>query len=191
MDRNILAQFFGKLLPLFPPRTEAMLKSMRPGDLQRVNFRYIFTVQGMTEISHLIEDAVITTPGVADTHVSFQYFSRLADQQTRYERVGEASKGLWLYGVPDAPLPSLPRLTAVDTSGTPLERYWFVLAYGAGIHMALLAEEITPEDRLPHEPRMYEGFYTFDKDFTYKSIGILHMLFPEQIPTPTPPELLD
>ncbi len=191
MKNDILHNFFGKLMPLFPPRSEAFLKSATRDDLQRVNFRYIFTVQGMTEISHLIEDAIMASPGISDTYVSFQYFSRVADQAERYARVAQASTGLWLYGVPDAPLPEFARLVAVDTTGTPLEHYWFVIAYGPGIHMTLLAEEINPVDRLPGEPRMYEGFYTFDQNFAFKVLTVLHKLFPNQIGEPTLPELLE
>lgn len=191
MQKDILSNFFGKLMPLFPPRSEAFLKRATRDDLRRVNFRYIFTVQGMTEISHMIEDAVIASPGVSRTHVSFQYFSRVADQAERYTRVAQASTGLWLYGVPDATLPEFTRAVSVDTSGTPLENYWFVIAYGPGIHMTLLAEEINPVDRLPGEPRMYEGFYTFDQNFAFKVLTVLHKLFPEQVDEPTLPELLE
>jgi DICT domain-containing protein len=191
MEKDILSNFFGKLMPIFPPRSEAFLKSATPQDLQRVNFRYIFTVQGMTEISHLIEDAIMASPGVSHTHVSFQYFSRVADQAERYTRVAQASTGLWLYGVADAPLPEFVRTVAVDTTGTPLENYWFVIAYGPGIHMTLLAEEVNPVDRLPGEPRMYEGFYTFDQNFAFKVLTVLHKLFPEQVGAPTLPELLE
>ncbi|GAB4488186.1 MAG: hypothetical protein Fur0016_00250 [Anaerolineales bacterium] len=191
MQKDILSNFFGKLMPMFPPRSEAFLKSATREDLQRVNFRYIFTVNGMTEISHMIEDAVIVSPGVSSTHVSFQYFSRVADQAERYTRVAQASTGLWLYGVPDAPLPEFAHTVAVDTTGTPLENYWFVIAYGPAIHMTLLAEEVNPVDRLPAEPRMYEGFYTFDHNFAFKVLTVLHKLFPEQVGEPTLPELLE
>lgn len=191
MEKDILSNFFGKLMPMFPPRTEAFLKSATREDLNRVNFRYIFTVNGMVEISHMIEDAIIASPGVSETHVSFQYFSRVADQQERYTQVALASTGLYLYGVPDAPLPDFVRTTAVNTAGTPLENYWFVIAYGPGIHMTLLAEEVNPGERLKGEQRMYEGFYTFDPNFAYKVITVMHKLFPEQIAEPTLPELLE
>ncbi len=191
MEKDILQNFFGKLMPMFPPRAEAFLKSATREDLNRVNFRYIFTVNGMIEISHMIEDAIVASPGVSETHVSFQYFSRIADQQDRYTQVAQASTGLYLYGVPDAPLPDFARATAIDTTGTPLENYWFVIAYGPGIHMTLLAEEVNPAERLKGEPRMYEGFYTFDPNFAYKVITVMHKLFPAQIAEPTLPELLE
>jgi len=183
MSNDILSTFYHNLLPLFQPRTEGYLYQLKPEDLKRAGFRYIFSVDGMTKISHLIEDSVIRTPGVIDTHVSFQYFSRIAAQADQYQRVAEASNHLWLYGVPDAPLTNFPRTIGIDTSGTPLENYWFVIAYGAGIYSILLAQEITPEDG----QRLYEGFYTFEADTAYQVIGLLHQMFPSEIPVPIPP----
>lgn len=188
MNKDILGNFYRRMLPLYPPRTEALLRHTSPSDLQRLTFRYIFTVDGMIEISHMIEDLVISSPGVSETHVSFQYLSRLAPQMDRYKLVAQSSRGLWLYGVPDAQLPELPATVCVDTTGTPLEHYWYVIAYGPGISAALLAEEITPQERLPGEPRMYEGFYTFEADTAYQVLAVLHQLFPEKVPTPIMPE---
>lgn len=190
MNKDILGNFYRRMLPLYQPRTEALLRRTSPSDLQRLTFRYIFTVDGMTEISHMIEGLITASLSVSDSHVSFQYFSRLAPQMDRYKLVAQSSRGLWLYGVPDAQLPELPNTTYVDTAGTPLEHYWYVIAYGPGLSATLLAEEITPEERLPGEPRMYEGFYTFEADTTYQVLAVLHQLFHEQVPPPTIPELM-
>ncbi len=189
-EKDILGNFYRRILPLYQPRTEALLRRTSPDDLGRLNFRYIFTVDGMTEISHMIEDLVTSTPDTCETHVSFQYFSRLPAQLDRYKLVAQASKGLWLYGVPDAELPALHNTTYVETTGTPLENYWFVIAYGPGISATLLAEEITPAERLPGEPRMYEGIYTFETDTAYKVLNVLAQMFPSHVKTPTLPELL-
>lgn len=190
MNKDILGSFFNRILPLFPPRTEAVLKDVTTASLQELNFRYIFTVDGMTTISHIIEDMINKNKGVADLHVSFQYFSRFADQEERYSVVASHATGLWLYGADDAPLPELPRMTAIDTAGTPLEHYWFVIAYGPGVSATLLAEEITPEHRLAHEPRMYEGFYTFEADTAYQILMLMNQMFPQQVPAPLMPEKL-
>ncbi|MFN8410782.1 MAG: DICT sensory domain-containing protein [Anaerolineales bacterium] len=184
MKKNdILSTFYHNLLPLFQPQTEGYLQNLKQEDLQNASFRYIFSVAGMTEISHMIEDAVIETRGISDTHVSFQYFSRITAQIDQYKKVAETSKSLWLYGIPDAQLPQLPRTTGIDTSGTPLEKYWFVVAYGPGIYATLLAEEIAPEN----DQRLYEGFYTFEPETAYQVIAILHQMFPAQIPAPITP----
>ncbi|MBE0671908.1 MAG: hypothetical protein IH588_15085 [Anaerolineales bacterium] len=184
MANDILSTFYHKLLPLFPPRTEKYLSRLKPKDLQSSNFRYIFSVKSMISISRLIENSVIETPGVADSHVSFQYFSRIDEQLDQYKKVAVSSNGLWLYGVPDAPLPKLPRTIGIDTSGTPLERYWFVVAYGAGIYATLLAEEIDPDD----DQRLYEGFFTFGSETAFQIISLLHQMFPTQISEPIAPE---
>jgi hypothetical protein len=190
MTRDILGSFFNRILPLFSPRTEAVLRDVTTDSLRQLNFRYIFTVDGMVTISHVIEDMINKNTGVADLHVSFQYFSRFADQQKRYEELARNATGLWLYGVEDVPPPQLPRLTVVSTAGTPLENYWFVIAYGPGVHATLLAEEITPENRLPHEPRMYEGFFTFEADTAFQILTLLNQMFPKQVAAPTAPDLM-
>jgi len=189
-NKDILGNFYRRMLPLYQPRTEAVLRRTSPSDLQRLTFRYIFTVNGMTEISHMIEELITSTPNVADSHVSFQYFSRLLPQMDRYRLVAQSSKSLWLYGVSDATLPILPNTIYVNTAGTPLENYWYVIAYGPGISATLLAEELTPAERLPGEPRMYEGFYTFEPDTTYQVLAVLNQIFPERVPVPTAPELM-
>ena len=188
MPKNNLSSFLQKNIPGFTPQAEAFLKSASEADLKYLNFRYIFSVNGMIEISHLIEDAITHTPGIAETHVSFQRFSRIAAQQARYVNVANASRGMWLYGIPDVPLPDFSRTIGVDTAGTPLENYWFVIGYGAGFSMTLLAEEVgTPKDT--GQARIYEGFYTFDPNIAYKLLIVLHQMFPAQVAQPTMPEL--
>ncbi len=183
MNKDILSTFHTELLPHFHPQTERDIKRLKPKDLEHASFRYIFSVDGMIKISRLIEDTVIKTPGIADTHVSFQYFSRIAAQIKQYQRVADASNHLWLYGIPDAPLPKLRRTIGISTGGTPLEEYWFVVAYGPGIYASLLAKEIHPE---PGQ-RVYEGFFTFEPQTAYQIISILNQMFPAQIPSPVSP----
>lgn len=184
MNSDVFSTFYHSLLPHFSPRTEGFASKLKAQDLNRSSFRYIFSVRSMIEISHLIEDAVIETSGVADTHVSFQYYSRIAAQAAQYKHVAESARGLWLYGVPDAPLPKWPRTIGVSTSGTPLEKYWFVVAYGAGLYATLLAEEIDPGDG----QRLYEGFYTFEPETAYQVTHLLHQMYPMQVPEPISPQ---
>ena len=189
-NKDVLGNFYRRMLPLYQPRAEALLRNTSINDLQRITFRYIFTVEGMIEISHMIEDLIVSTPNASESHVSFQYFSRLAPQMGRYKLVAQASKGLWMYGVPDTTLPELPNTTYVDTSGTPLERYWYVIAYGPGISATLLAEEVTPANRLSDEPRTYEGFYTFEALTAHRVLTVLHEIFPNNVASPLEPQLL-
>lgn len=185
---NILQKFYHRMLPLYTPQTEQLLKTAEPSDFSRVAFRYIFTVEAMANISHIIEDSTSNNPNVADFHVSFQTMSRLLPQQAQYRKVSAAAKGLWVYGENDVPagaLDFMSRATLIDTSDTLLTRYWFVISYGPGLGMTLLAEEVPP---LAGGSRHYEGFYTFEQDVAYQLISILHKIYPEQVPVPLPPE---
>ncbi|MCK6625695.1 MAG: hypothetical protein L6R45_11035 [Anaerolineae bacterium] len=190
MANQILQTFYHRMLPLYPPQAEKSLKTAGAQNLNQIAFRYTFSVEAMVHISHIIEDAVIANQRSAALHVSFQEMSRLLPQQARYQRVAEAALGVWLYGINDIPataLVSLPRTTLIDTADTVLTQYWFVVAYGAGFGMTLLAEEVPS---LTDADRYYEGFYTFEPDIAYQMVRILHQSYPDQVPPPLSPEQL-
>lgn len=185
MEKQILRDFFQRMLPVYTPQAEKFLDKV---DLARLSFRYIFSVEAMTKISYMIEDFARDNPGESELHVSFQLLSRVIPQQSRYEPLSETIKGLWLYGIPDIPLTkldSLSRVLFIDTSDTLLTQYWFVIAYGPGIGMTLLAEEVSSPD---DQDRYYEGFYTFEQDVAYEILSILYQLFPARLSIPTPPD---
>ncbi len=191
MPSNIFETFYYRMLPLFKPQAEQILTISPPETLRRASFRYAFSAEAMINISHIIEDMVIGTPAVATMHVSFQRLSRIVPQQDRYGRVAEAATGLWLYGADDIPpdaLGELPRTTLIDTTDSYLAQYWFVIAYGPGLGMSLVAEEVPS---LTGSERFYEGFYTFDLETAYQLNLILHQIFPNRVRRPVSPERLE
>jgi DICT domain-containing protein len=191
MTNQILQTYYQRMLPRYTPQAEKFIKTAEPAVLNRVSFRYIFSVAAMTHISRIIEDTVLANPRTAALHVSFQHMSRLLPQQARYEQLSQSALGLWLYGVNDIPPATftfMPRTTLIDTVDTALTRYWFAVAYGAGIGMTLLAEEVSSSN---DEGRYYEGFYTFEPEVAYQVVRILHQRYPDRVPQPlTPTQLL-
>lgn len=192
MANQILQTFYRRMLPRYTPQAEKFIKTAEADLLNRVSFRYTFSVGAMVQISHIIEDSVLANPKTASLHVSFQQMTRLLPQKARYQQLGLAAQAVWLYGVNDVPpsaFVSMPRTTLIDTTDTVLTRYWFVVAYGAGIGMTLLAEEVPS---LTGEDRYYEGFYTFEPEIAYQIIKILQQSYPDQVPQPlTPRQLLE
>lgn len=186
----LFIQFFQRSLPAYSPQAENMFRQAARSAIGNQQFRYIFSVEAMTDLSHLIEDAAVQTARKVNLHVSFQYLSRLSDQLERYKKIAEEVDGLWLYAAPDAPFPPFPNTTLIDTSQSPLINYWFVIAYGSGLSMTLLAEEKPAPTNGKGEYRIYEGFYTFDEEVAYKILNLLHLIYPEQVPPPLPAELL-
>ncbi|MCS6907123.1 MAG: DICT sensory domain-containing protein [Anaerolineales bacterium] len=186
---SLFTQFFNKALPVFSPQSEAALGELKPEQLRQAQFRYIFSVEAMTSISHLIEDAAAQSLRPAQLHVCFQYLSRVRDQRQRYQEITPRLQGLWLYAVADAELPGWPNTTFIELANSPLVNYWFVVAYGTGLSMTLVAEEKVPSQGSPVAKRVYEGLYTFDEQLAYKLLNLLHLNFPGQVPPPLPPEL--
>lgn len=190
MSNQILQAFYQRMMPLFRPQAEKFVSSIRPDSLGRLAFRYTFSVDAMIKISHIIEDAVLANARVADLHVSFQYLSRLRPQETRYRRLAGSAHGLWLYGVQDEGTPDLaswPNTTVITTADTLLVNYWFVVAYGPGVGMSLLAEEVASMETAD---RYYEGFYTFEPAIAHQLLSIMHQIYPAAVPLPATPEEL-
>ncbi len=188
MANQVLQSFYHRMMPLYTPQAEKFVQKIDPATMNRLSFRYTFSVEAMTKISYIIEDAVVATPRNSVLHASFQQMSRVLPQLKRYRQVAQAATGLWLYGVHDVPLTSfetLPRTLLIDTGNSILVDYWFVVVYGPGIGMSLLAEEVPA---LSGGDRYYEGFYTFEQDVAYQLIHILHQIYPQQIPQPLAPE---
>lgn len=190
-SQELFVQFFDKILPKYRPQSERVLQRLTGEDLKALNFRYIFDVSGMTEISHIIEDLVMATPATAILHTCFQYLSRLEDQLERYRLINETCQQLWLYGIIDAQIPEWSKTTVIDINGTVLPQFWFVIAYGPGLHASLVAREVTPNGADFSTSRIYEGFYSFDANLSYHLITLLRQIFPNQVSQPVPPELLE
>jgi len=188
---RILEEFHREVMASYPPQGEALIPRLPPGAWGQVSFRYILSVPAMVEISRIIEDAAAQSRRTADLHVSFQFLSRFLPRVDRYRDIGTGIARGWIYGAPDVPDSSGWEWPApfrwINTEGTPLVYYWFVIAYGPGLSMTLLAREV---QALEGEGRYYEGFYTFRPDVAYQLLGILHLCFPEELPVPRRPEEL-
>ena len=187
---KILETFYHRMLPMFTPQAERFLDNVSPEDISHSAFRYTFSVEAMVKISRIIENAIISSPRTADAHISFQYTSRLLPQKHVYKQVARASNGLWIYGALDHepdPLFEMAQVHLIDTADTFLMRYWFVVAYGPGIGMSLLAEEIPS---LYGNERYYEGFFTFEPEVAYQLLAILHQTYPNDVKLPISPEMM-
>lgn len=185
---SLFIRFFNKILPAFSPQPESNVAQFNSEQLRQVQFRYYLSVQAMTAISHLIEDTAARSSRPPQLHVCFQYLSRIRDQFQRYQELTPNLQRLWLYAVADAEPPMWQNTTYIDIANSPLVNYWFVIAYGSGLSMTLVAEEKAPRPDNPK--RSYEGFYTFDEQLTYRLLNLLHLNFPAQVPPPLHPELI-
>ena len=149
------------MLGLVGAKPEADIKQLKPDIVRFESFSYVASLKAMEMMSHIIEDSVTDMPGVMDFMVSFQYMSRLKNQLGRYAQLASASQKMILLGEIDWQIPAWPRTTVIDTKGDPMQDYWFVVADGAGVGMALLAQQVADK------PRRYRGFFTFDRGISH------------------------
>jgi hypothetical protein len=188
MNSEILQTFHQSLMPLFTPQSEKLLQSLNATGLQQIAFRFIFSLESMVRLSRMMEDALMVTPGSADLHLSLQQFAHLRPQAERHQQLLAAARRIWVYGEADkADLDLQAQVNAhfVDTSNTLLTRYWCTTAYGAGMSMSLLAEQVSA---LSGDDRYYEGFYTFEPEVAFQIVSILHEIFPDTVPLPESPD---
>ncbi|WP_448591955.1 DICT sensory domain-containing protein [Thermoflexus hugenholtzii] len=182
---RILEDFYRGIMASYPPQGETLLARVRPEAWRQLAFRYTLSVEAMTQISHIIEEQAMQHPRPVCFHVSFQTLSRFLPQRERYRALAPRVKRLWLYGAFDVADPEEarvgPNVILIDTEGTLLLSYWFVIAYGPGLSMCLLAREIPALDG---RGRFYEGFYTFEPAVAYEILTMLHLAFPSQVPAP-------
>lgn len=142
------------------------------------SFSYVASVTAMELMSHIIEDSVIDSPGEIELAVSFQKISRVGNQLERYTQVAHAARRLVLAGEIDWQVPAWPRVDVFDTAGDPMSVYWFVVADGGGVHLALLAQEISGSAG----QRRYKGFFTLDRAIVRKVMMTIRELLAEKQP---------
>ena len=173
----VLQTLINSMLALVDEKLERDL--MQPPEVVRFgSFSYVASVKAMEMMSHIIEDSVIDSPGEVDLYVSFQKMSRVSNQLERYTQVAYAARRLVLAGEIDWHAPDWPRLTVLDTLGDPMIDYWFVVADGGGIHMALLAQEISNGDG----QRRYKGFFALDRAIAHKvAVTIRELIAQKQL----------
>jgi hypothetical protein len=140
------------------------------------SFSYTASVKAMELMSHIIEDAVIDSPGEIELLVSFQKMSRVKKQLARYTRVAQSARRLVLAGEIDWQVPAWPRVEVIDTADDPMIDYWFVVAEGGGVHMALLAQEVSGMAG----QRNYKGFFTLDRAIARKVAATIRDLLAEK-----------
>lgn len=126
--------------------------------------------RAMTVISHEIENATLIDNAQTTIFAGFQRMSRFLPQVARYEKIATRARSIYIFGVPDVALPTLPNITYVPLKPTDqLTKEWFLVSLGRDYASALATEELTHIDD-PDEKREFKGVWTFDSEL----VIILH-----------------
>ncbi len=118
----------------------------------------------MTLISYEIENAMLIDGAHTTIFAGFQRFSRFLTQLKRYQQLGRQAQKVYVFGVPDVPVPAIPNVIYVPLQPThQLAKEWFVVSCGPEYLSALATEELT-EVGTRDDVRVFEGLWLFDRD---------------------------
>jgi hypothetical protein len=116
----------------------------------------------MSIVSYEIENATLIDGARTRVFSSFQYMHKFLPQVARYRRLAETAESVYVFGVPDCDLPSIPNVHYVPLSPTDqLAREWFLISFGRDYCCALATEE---QSRFtdPDDQRVFKGIWTFN-----------------------------
>jgi len=127
--------------------------------------------RSMLQMSHAIEDTIITRRLPCELYVGFQRLSLMNAQASRYADIFSNAQFVYAFGLDDAPLDhgslraaqNLLRFVVQPRHGSDLLWFWFLVVDYPGFQTALLAQQDSGylwNRRLAE--RSYQGFWTFD-----------------------------
>lgn len=132
----------------------------------------------MSKISYLIEETTRQDHEGNLIFSSFQYLSKFERQIDRYRQIAQHAEHVYIFGVPDKPMPEIQNLTCVPLKPTDeLAREWFIVSHGANYSAALATQEISDFHDPDHE-REFTGVLLFDEalvnilaSWLYRTVG--------------------
>lgn len=118
----------------------------------------------MTLISYEVENATLIDGAHTIIFSGFQRFSRFLPQLERYRQLAHQAQKVYVFGVPDVPVPAIPNIYFVPLQPShQLAKEWFVVSYGADYYSALATEELTNVNH-SDSLRIFQGVWTFDRE---------------------------
>lgn len=166
----------------FPRESDSTLQNLDADVLLHSNFRTMFRPATICHLSDLIEEAIVNGAGITEVHASFVSYEGFTERAYRYAEIAVTVMGLWVYAPCVVTLNVMPRSAFINTTGTPLSDYWWIIARGPSRSMCLFAEQIPCDcpDR-----QQYRGFYTTADQTAIDALKLLHAALPDEVPEPT------
>lgn len=137
---------------------------------QYQELRSVHSVATLNTISSLIEEQVLNNRLAVDLYAGFGLLSHFSDQIAQYTRLGAVCRRVFVFGVPNVELPSIPGVEYVGLSPTAaLSRERFLLVNTSSFWTVLLAQEVVSDeaasdDRSPVNSCPYDGGWFYDEE---------------------------
>jgi DICT domain-containing protein len=118
--------------------------------------------QAMSEVSYEIENSTLVDDARTRVFAGFQRMSKFVPQIPRYTKLAAQAESVYVFGVADVELPSIPNIIYIPLAQTDqLSKEWFLVSYGITYASALATEEVSHIDD-PDDQRQFNGVWTFN-----------------------------
>lgn len=144
---------------------------------QYQELRGVYSVATLNSISCLIEDQVLNYNLPVDLFAGFGLFSHFSDQITRYTRLGTVCRRVFVFGVPNVDLPSIPGVEFIELAPTSaLSQERFLLVNTSSFWTVVLAKEELDAnninltgDRSASISCPYDGGWSYDEQLVERA----------------------
>ena len=151
-------------------RVPAPLFDNLEGDLLNGEYHFTTSEGTLNFMSRRIENACFSDRGRCTLYSVFRRLSLLEPHIDHYHQLADAAQRIVIIGVPDVEVRPWARNVRILTAHAhKLARNWMTISISRDIHMALLAEELPPQEGRRH----YVGFYTDNRALTRR---VVHQL---------------
>ena len=149
-------------------RDPAPLFGHLDGDLLNGEYHFTSSEATLNFMSRRIENASFADPGRCILYSVFRRLSLLEPHLDHYRKLAEATRRIYIIGVPDVEIePWANHVHVVTAKADALANNWMTINISRDIHMTLLAEELPPTE---DGERHYVGFYTDSRALTRRVI---------------------
>ncbi len=124
---------------------------------------FVNTVAAMNNISYEIESVVMNNFLAVDFYAGFQRYSHMHAQRSRYERLANIARRVYVFGLPDDTLPPISGIEYVPLAeNSALAEEWFLVVNTPYFYTTLITKEVAGPDPITGQ-RRFEGAWTFDE----------------------------
>jgi class 3 adenylate cyclase/DICT domain-containing protein len=155
------------------------------------------SVSSLLAISHSIEETVLHHGLNGIFFAGFQRFSAFLPQADRFQRLASRCKKVYVFGVQDCPVPSIPNIEFVALEeNAPLTREWFIIFAHPRYEIALLTREVGSSALSVSQSRfgrgrLYQGLVSLEDHLVEPAARLLHQALglpaPAVFPAPNIP----
>jgi diguanylate cyclase (GGDEF)-like protein len=148
-------------------------------------------ISSIWELKKELEDIVIKFQLKPVLFSGIQALSNFAKEETRYKKLAETARKIYIFGFPDSETDMIPGMSPVRLNEDEYTKDIFLIINGSDYYAALIAKEIK-KDVFEADKSVYKAFITFERKIINSAISSMNsVLLDKQVEIPPPVSVTD